>query len=383
MRLPNLHSHPGRRAWHRSSTRPAGARKDRVAAAPKQPPPDPPGRSAHQRRLRNGIAFAAVLSVLMGALILAVPGLRTVAHRLAHASPGWIALGVALELASCVGYVVAFALVFPAPPGRVAARIAWAEMGFGAVVPIGGAGGFALGGWMLHQQGLSIREIARRSAVLFWLTSAVNVCALILAGLALATAVLPGPRNPLLTLVPAAVGTLVLVCFHALPTITGGTGQHGRIGAALRATAVTVTDTERLLRRSSWRLAGALAYLGADMAVLWVSFEATGVAPPVAVLVLAYLIGYLANVLPVPGGIGILDGGIVGALVLYHTPAASAAAAVLLYHTIALWIPTLGGAIAFASSWTPPARESAGRGTRLFALLPFRARDSRSVRSGH
>lgn len=122
---------------------------------PSQPPlpPRPAGlaslqhntsrRSAHQRRLRNGIAVAAVLSVLLGALILAVPGLRTVAHRLAHASPGWIAL--ALELASCVGYVVAFALVFPAPPRRVAAPIAWAEMGFGAVVPIGGAGGFALG----------------------------------------------------------------------------------------------------------------------------------------------------------------------------------------------------------------------------------------------
>lgn len=382
MRLPNLHSHPGRRAWHRSSTTPAGAQKDGVASAPKQPPPDPSGRSGHQRRLR-GIAFAAVLSVLMGALILAVPGLRTVAHRLAHASPGWIVLAVAVELASCVGYVVAFALVFPAPPRRVAARIAWAEMGFGAVVPIGGAGGFALGGWMLHQHGLSIREIARRSAVLFWLTSAVNVCALILAGLTLATAVLPGPRDPLLTVGPAAVGILVLVCFHALPTITGRTGQHGRIGVALRATAVTVTDTERLLRRPSWRLAGALAYLVADMAVLWVSFQATGVAPPVAVLVLAYLIGYLANVLPIPGGIGILDGGIVGALVLYHTPAASAAAAVLLYHTIALWIPTLGGAIAFASSRTPPARESAGRGTRHFALLPYRTRDSRSVRSGH
>jgi hypothetical protein len=134
--------------------------------------------------------------------------------------------------------------VFPAPPGRVAARIAWSETRFGAVVPIGGAGGFALGAWMLHQHGLSIREIARRSAMLFWLTSAVNVCALILAGLALATALFPGPRDPLLTLVPAAVGILVLVCFHALPTITRRTTQHRRVGAALRATARTVTDTE-------------------------------------------------------------------------------------------------------------------------------------------
>jgi hypothetical protein len=94
MRLPNLHSQPRRRAWHRSSTTPAGAQKDGVAPAPKQPQQAPPGRSAHQRRLRNGIAFAAVLSVLMGALIIAVPGLRTVAHRVAHTSPGWIALAV-------------------------------------------------------------------------------------------------------------------------------------------------------------------------------------------------------------------------------------------------------------------------------------------------
>jgi uncharacterized membrane protein YbhN (UPF0104 family) len=350
VRSSNLQSPPDRSSGRRFSPPPAAVRKAGVAAPPRPPSPDPLGRSAHQR-LRNGIVSAAVLSGLMGALILAVPGLRTVAHRVEHASPGWIALAVGLELASCVGYVVVFALVFPATPREVSARIAWAEMGFGAVVPIGGAGGFALGGWMLHQHGMSVREIARRSAVLFWLTSAVNVCALILAGLALATAVLPGPRDPLLTLVPAVVGILVLVGFHALPTIAARSGRHGRVATALRATALTAKDTERVLTRPSWRLGGALAYLGADMAVLWVSFEATGVAPPVAVLVLAYLIGYLANVLPIPGGIGILDGGIVGALVLYHTPAAGAAAAVLLYHAIALWIPTVGGAIAFAGSY--------------------------------
>ena len=351
MRSSNLQSPPSRSSGRRFSPPPAGVRKAGVAAAPQPPSPDPPGRTGHQQRLRNGIVFAAVLSVLTGVLTLAVPSLRTVARRIAHANPAWIALAVGLELASCLGYVVVFALVFPATPRGVSARIAWAEMGFGAVVPIGGAGGFALGGWMLRQHGLGLREIARRSAVLFWLTSAVNVCALILAGLALATAVLPGPRDPLLTLVPAVVGILVLVGFHALPSIAARPGRHGRVATALRATGLTIRDAERILTRPSWRLGGALAYLVADMAVLWVSFEATGVTPPVAVLVLAYLIGYLANVLPIPGGIGILDGGIVGVLVLYHTPAAGAAAAVLLYHAIALWIPTVGGAIAFASSY--------------------------------
>ena len=63
---------------------------------------------------------------------------------------------------------------------------------------------------------------------------------------------------------------------------------------------------------------------------------------------LGYQLGYLANVLPVPGGIGVLDGGLLAALLLYGVPAVPAAAAVLLYHAIALWLPTLGGTIAFA-----------------------------------
>ena len=48
-----------------------------------------------------------------------------------------------------------------------------------------------------------------------------------------------------------------------------------------------------------------------------------------------------------PGGIGALDGGLTAALVLYGADPASAAAAVLAYHAIVLWIPTLLGTIAF------------------------------------
>jgi uncharacterized protein (TIRG00374 family) len=81
--------------------------------------------------------------------------------------------------------------------------------------------------------------------------------------------------------------------------------------------------------------------------MLWVSFRAFGEAPPVGALTLAFLIGYLGNVLPVPGGIGALDGGLTGALILYGAAPASAAAAVLVYHAIVLWLPTLLGTIAF------------------------------------
>jgi len=65
------------------------------------------------------------------------------------------------------------------------------------------------------------------------------------------------------------------------------------------------------------------------------------------VIVLSYQIGYLANVLPVPGNIGVLEGSFVGMLVLYHVHATTATAAAVVYHAIALWIPALWGTVAF------------------------------------
>jgi uncharacterized membrane protein YbhN (UPF0104 family) len=314
--------------------------------------PQPAGRADHSRRLRNAIVLAAVLSVLAVAIVLAVPGLGTVADRLEHVDVWWVALALSLELASCVGYVIVFQLVFADTPRRAATRIAWAEMGFGALVPVGGAGGIGLGAWMLHERGEPLGRVADQSAVLFWATSAVNVAALILAGFCLGLQVLPGPHDQLLTTLPAVVCVLVIAAFLALPGAARRVTGAGRLGALTRATGTTVTETETLLRAGDWRLLGAIAYLGCDMAVLWVSFRAFGHTPPVAALVLAYLIGYLANIIPIPipGGIGVMDTGLIGALVLYGSPAIPAAAAVLLYHAIALWIPTVGGTIGFLAA---------------------------------
>ena len=62
---------------------------------------------------------------------------------------------------------------------------------------------------------------------------------------------------------------------------------------------------------------------------------------------LAYQIAYLSNSIPVPGGIGVLDGSLVGTLVLYGVGATTATAATLVYHAISLWIPAMWGTIAF------------------------------------
>ena len=117
----------------------------------------------------------------------------------------------------------------------------------------------------------------------------------------------------------------------------------------LRHIAVGLHDAWRILLAPRWRLAGALGYLWFDIAALWAVFAATGHVPPLAALVLGYLIGQLANALPVPGGIGVLDAGLAAALVLYGADPSPAIAAVLVYHALVTWIPGLGGLLAFAS----------------------------------
>jgi len=300
------------------------------------------------RRLLRGIVSLVILMVLVAGLLAAVPGLRHVADQLADVNPWWIVLAAVLEVGSCAGYVLVFQQVFRRAPRRFAMRVALSEMAFGAVLPVGGAGGIAIGAYIVKAKGGPVRRFAERSAVLFLLTSAVNVATLVLAGLVVGLHIAPAPHSVLLGLLPAAVGIAVLVGFAAIPALARRFGEGtGRARRWLGVTSGVIEETIRELRAPAWRHLGAVAYLWCDIAMMWVCFRALGHAPAIAALALAFLIGYLGNVIPIPGGIGALDGGLTAALILYGADPATAAAAVLVYHAIVLWIPTLLGTIAF------------------------------------
>jgi uncharacterized protein (TIRG00374 family) len=96
-------------------------------------------------------------------------------------------------------------------------------------------------------------------------------------------------------------------------------------------------------------IAGSIGYWAFDNAVLWASFHAFGHTPPITIVLMGYLIGQLGGLLPLPGGLGGIDGGLIGTLIVYGTPAAVTAAAVLVYRTILFWLPLLLGAAAFIS----------------------------------
>jgi hypothetical protein len=96
------------------------------------------------------IAAVAIVSV-----VVKVPALHSVAATIAHMNPAWVAAALALELASCVSFVVISRLFFDTLPAAVARELAWTEMGSGALLPGGAVGAFAVGGWLLHRAGMS------------------------------------------------------------------------------------------------------------------------------------------------------------------------------------------------------------------------------------
>lgn len=302
-----------------------------------------------RRSLRNGVITLILAGALVVGLLLAVPGLKGVATTLSNMKAQWVAVAVVLEVLSCASYVVVFLQVFERAPVRIGAHIALTEEAFGVAVSLGGVGSLAVGGWLMVERGAPAGRIAERSAVLFLYTSAINVITLILAGLGLFLG-LPGPGNPLLSILPAAVAALVLVLFLLLPRYADRMARRvppGRRHTFLTETAAGVRDTKRLTFHPDWRINGAIGYLWFDIAVLFACFAAAGQTPPLAPVVLAYQIGYLSNFIPVPGGIGVLDGSMIGMLVLYGAGGTVATAATLVYHAISLWVPALWGTIAF------------------------------------
>ena len=304
----------------------------------------------HARRRRwpgatgRRLATIALLAALLIALLAAVPSLRGVLHDIRHIGLGWVALAIALELASAFSFVVFFRLFFDRLPARDARALAWTTQGSGALLPGGGAGGLAVGGVLARLAGLPVGWIARRSAGVFFVGSGVSGFALVGAGLALLAGA-PGPSDFLRVVLPTALAAGAMLLIGLLPVLVRSRGTPRWLVAV--GSGVQEAENAVITRRPSWRLVGSLGYLFFDIAVLWVLLDALGPAPSVAVVVLAYSIGYLANALPIPGGIGVLDAGLTGALVLYGVSPIRAVAAVLIYHAIAFWVPGVGGLLAY------------------------------------
>jgi uncharacterized membrane protein YbhN (UPF0104 family) len=308
------------------------------------------------RHLGRRLLGLAVLIAVVAVAVSSLPGLGTLRSRFAHADAWFLVLIGVLKLASCLSNVVAFRDVFcPRMSWRFSYQLGLAEQATNVLLPTGGAGGLALGAWALRQGGMSTEHIGRRSVTFFVLTSIPNFACAAVLGPLLALGVFSGHAPVALTVILSGVTWGAVAGISALPLLlrrVDPSKKSGRVTTWLRSASSVLDDglrdTWALLRSGRWpAILGAMGYLGFDIAALIAGFAAFGGGLPLAPLVFGYVIGQLGGLIPIPGGIGGTDGGLIGALVLYGSPLSQAVAAVLAYRAFQLGVPAILGAFAF------------------------------------
>ena len=322
------------------------------------------------RFTRNRVLAFALFVVSMAAfLYFVLPkilGLQETWNRIQRGNVWWLGLAAILELCSFLGYVALFRAVFVRGDRRIGWRasyeITMAGLAASRLFAAAGAGGVALTVWALRRSGLDGRTVACRMIAFLALLYAVYMLTLVVDGLGLYTGLFPGRAPFAITVIPAIFGATVIVVFLAVSYLpedfdrlvaraTRGAGWVGklarRIAAAPASAAMGVRTAIALVRSRNPMLLGAIAWWGFDIAVLWACFHAFGAAPPEAVIVMAYFVGMIGNALPLPGGIGGVDGGMIGAFSAFGVPVEVSIVAVLAYRGFAFWLPTLPGIVAY------------------------------------
>jgi uncharacterized protein (TIRG00374 family) len=316
----------------------------------------------NRRQLIIGAALIVVALVGLYFLIPKLAGLNQTWGQLKHGDPLLLLVGGVLEMLSVAGYAVLFRTVF----GRGMERIDWRasiEIPLAGIAAIrllsaAGAGGIAVTAWALRRAGMGPTVIACRMVASYVVQYSLYLGALIVCGLGLWFGVFPGGGSFGITVVPAilgAVGVVLVLSMALLPqdferrlaTLARHSGRVGRWAKRVATAPETVGSGVRtaigLVRERRLGLLGAAAYWGFDIAVLGLSFRAFGQVVPIAVLVMGYFLGTLGSLLPLPGGIGGIEGGMIGAFAAFGVPGGRAVVGVLAYRAISFWLPTIPG----------------------------------------
>ncbi len=350
---------------HPPGARRTGPAPDREGKLPDDHHEEMPRVRFTRRRLLASIVFVVSVAAFLYFVLPKLLGLRATWNRIQHGNAWWLALAAVLELCSFLGYIALFRVVFVRGDSRIDWRasyeITMAGLAATRLFASAGAGGIALTAWALRRSGLERRIVACRMMAFMVLLYGVYMGALVIVGLGLYAGIFAGEHPFAITVIPAIFGGVVIIIFLAVSLLPGDFDRlvrrwsHGgrvghlvtRVAAAPAAAASGVRTAIDLVRSREAGLLGAVAWWGFDIAVLWACFHAFGGSPPTAVVIMAYFIGMLGNTLPLPGGIGGVDGGMIGAFSAFGVPVQLAVVAVLAYRGFAFWLPTLPGAVAY------------------------------------
>ncbi|MCW3033613.1 MAG: hypothetical protein QOK19_174 [Solirubrobacteraceae bacterium] len=274
---------------------------------------------------------------------------------------GWrlVALGALLEVGSLAGYVALLHRLLGGFSAGIRAKdsydITMAGTAATRLLPTAGLGGAAVTVWALRARGLRSGEITERLLAFLLILYAVYVWALLVFGAAVGlglVTVSAGSGLGLLAVGLAVVLTVAVLTLLLAPSLTVGVlgrlaSGSGRLAPQVQravdhvpALRAALVRAGRELRRPHPALLGALAWWALDIGVLLAMLHAFDTPLPIPVVVLAYFLGTMCNLLPLPGS---LSGGLAGMLIAFGAPAGGALAAVLAYRTIAVWLPAASG----------------------------------------
>ena len=328
----------------------------------------PRAQVTRQQAFAVGIFMLSVVAFLYFVLpkISGPHGLTSSWHRIQHGHLVWVAAAVVFEVLSFCGYVALFRAVFVRGAGRIgwkaSYQITMAGLAASRLFAAAGAGGIALTVWAVRRSGMEPRVVACRMVAFLVLLYVVYALAMLIDGVGLRTGLFPGGGSFAITMIPVIVAVILLAAAGAVTLLpedierrlepwASGSGRLAHwVARAVTVPALAASGVRTaisLIRSNDPYVLGAPAWWGFDICVLWACFHAFGSPPPFTVIVMAYYVGMFGNLLPLPGGVGGVDGGMIGAFAAFGVDLNLAVVAVLVYRAIAFWLPTLPGAVAY------------------------------------
>jgi uncharacterized protein (TIRG00374 family) len=321
---------------------------------------------------RRMVQTLVVVVLLVGAIYFLFPslvGLEDAIGKLDDADPVWIGVAIAFSAAMFGTYIALFRGIVggDALPltWREAYQINMAGLAASRLFSAGGAGGLVLTYWALRRAGMEQRQSARRMIAFLALQYIFYPVAVIVFGVLLRTGVLNGEAPLELTVIPAAIAGIVLIIGLLITLIPRDLERRiasfsrgyrrAKLARRLASIPAAVAEGVRLAfgliahpKRGGLAVIGAVGFWATNVGILWASFKAFGVEVPFGVVVQGFFLGMMANLIPfVPGGVGAVDAGMIGAFVLFGLPEETVFVSVLIYRTAAFWLPIPPGIVAF------------------------------------
>jgi len=347
-------------------------------------PQSPPRRPAESARrslaLRGGPAARMVIWTVLGVAAIAVggwavwdqiPSLTSIWSSLADANPGWLLVAVAAEAMSILAFSMVQRRLVMDLGGRLSRRrsveLTLASGAIASSLPGGSAIGAGYTYRRLRRAGLEKADIGvTMVASSGLLTGALLLLYVALTGPSLldGLAQLIGHRHLRMLVLLLVVLVLVAVFRHRQAVRTspplivapkrGETGppptsMFGRAARSIVQFGRSSRASARAIPVSSWQTGAiwAVTKWAADFAVLACATFAVGVSVDFVSLATVYVgIQALRQIPFTPGGIGVIEAALLTGLIAAGAVAAPAAAAVVIYRVLTLWLILPAGAVA-------------------------------------